>query len=340
MAAPVPPRIEANPSIEKYPYGPPGNQLLLPNDRVNSEKATAKNTIVKILDTDNIPGLTYDEKTGKIHFPPNTKKGTYTIKYSLTDAHDPTNRAESYAVIIIESKRKPTFLLPEKLLDTGTPIAKKWVKILNNWLVATKTMFPSLYGFADIGSAPESVDFWKARLRETLGERYKSEFDGNAARYIVIPSIGIVTPVYGMSDTDVATRDADIDTLVSGWEIRVNPYLKDGVLHYPRSATPGETGNMIVAGHSSYWKSDDGRYKTVFGNLMEMDTGEQVWVYERWDGGKYTRYVYRVTASYNTDPKDVNVLLPDGDKKIITLFTCTPVWGLSGRWIIRGEMVK
>mgnify|MGYP000237533943 CR=1 FL=1 len=99
---------------------------------------------------------------------------------------------------------------------------------------------------------------------------------------------------------------------------------------------------MVVAGHSSYWNRDAGRYKTVFGNLMELDAGEEVWVYTQSSTEKsgYALHRYRVNASYNTDPTNVSVLLPDGDKKIITLFTCTPVGGLSGRWIVRGELVE
>ena len=70
---------------------------------------------------------------------------------------------------------------------------------------------------------------------------------------------------------------------------------------------------MVVAGHSSYWKADRGRYKTVFGNLMELDAGEEVWVYTKSSIEKsgYILHRDRVTASYNTDPTNVGVLLPD-----------------------------
>lgn len=41
-------------------------------------------------------------------------------------------------------------------------------------------------------------------------------------------------------------------------------------------------------------------------------------------------------ASYNTNPKDVEVLL-SGVGKNLTLFTCTPVGGIDGRWIIKAK---
>ncbi len=40
--------------------------------------------------------------------------------------------------------------------------------------------------------------------------------------------------------------------------------------------------------------------------------------------GEYIRYVYKTTASYNTEKTDVSVLKPRGGKDL-TLFTCTPI---------------
>jgi sortase (surface protein transpeptidase) len=82
----------------------------------------------------------------------------------------------------------------------------------------------------------------------------------------VIPSAGIIAPIREMPE------GTDRKKIITGKEIQVNPYLREGVLHYPNSALPGELGNMIVSGHSSYWKSDkQGRYRTVFGNLPTVD---------------------------------------------------------------------
>lgn len=62
-----------------------------------------------------------------------------------------------------------------------------------------------------------------------------------------------------------------------------NKYLKDGVLRHPGSAYIGERGNAIVAGHSSYYKSALGRYKTAFKYLPTVDISEEIWVYKKYD---------------------------------------------------------
>lgn len=135
--------------------------------------------------------------------------------------------------------------------------------------------------------------------------------DRNALLYVVIPTAGIIAPLNEMPE------GIDRSTLISGRDIHVNPYLRDGVLHYPNSANAGELGNMIIAGHSSFWKSDtQGRYKTSFGNLPTVDAGEEVWIYSYlYNREKKKReYIltrYRVTASYNTKPTDVQILLPE-----------------------------
>ena len=75
-------------------------------------------------------------------------------------------------------------------------------------------MFPSAYGFAHVEDAPRNITFWKKHLFETLGDKYQ-EKDGNAASYIVVPSIGIVTPVYDILDSSEKSKQKDFDTLVS-----------------------------------------------------------------------------------------------------------------------------
>lgn len=132
-------------------------------------------------------------------------------------------------------------------------------------------MFSSETSGVSLADASEDVNFWKERLKTKLGKKYLKEEDGNAAAYIVVPTTGIVTPITTILGSKSKTKNIDFTKLVSGKEIQVNPYLHDGVLHYPRSADPAMEGNAIYAGHSSYWSSGLGRYKTVFGNLIELD---------------------------------------------------------------------
>lgn len=80
----------------------------------------------------------------------------------------------------------------------------------------------------------------------------------------------------------------------------------------------------MIAGHSSYRKSSNAKYKTHFQKIIGMRSGEQVWIYKKDVSGKYVRYVYQVNASYNTSDRDISVLHPTAADQL-TLMTCTPI---------------
>jgi len=234
----------------------------------------------------------------------------------------------------LENAMNIWFILPKKLLDTGASGIPQWlrdrvserVKILTEKWVYTE---PQIYGTPwtkSLKNAPTDIVYWTEQLPEQ---------DKNANLYIVIPSVGVVTPII-----DIPEWDKAFSTLVSGKDATLSQYLNNGVLHYPRTPNPGEYGNMVIAGHSSYYTWSPGRYNTVFWPIIALDANKQVWVYKKNAKNTYDLYRYKITASYNTKPTDTSVMLPTYGKKEITLYTCTPIGGISGRWIIRGELIE
>ncbi len=228
------------------------------------------------------------------------------------------------------------FILPKKLFDTGwIPVAEyiidkiraNGIKILpQKGILTTPTIYANPWEWS-LDSAPKNIDYWIENLPNQ---------DKNASRYIVIPTLGTVVPVVNISEKEKAFK-----LLVSGKEARVMSYFDNGALQYPRTANPGKYGNMVVAWHSSYYSWSKWRYNTVFGTLpsISVDDGSEVWVYEKNSNGLYDLYRYKVIESYNTKPTDVSILNPRYWKKEITLYTCTPIGGIKGRWIIRAELI-
>src|SRR5438093_1507422 len=49
--------------------------------------------------------------------------------------------------------------------------------------------------------------------------------------------------------------------------------LKDGVVHYPGTALPGQPGNVYIFGHSSDYFWSNGHYKTIFASLPQIKKG-------------------------------------------------------------------
>lgn len=145
---------------------------------------------------------------------------------------------------------------------------------------------------------------------------------------LIIPKLRLNVPI---------TRPSTAALLRQDWEqveIDIQTALRDGVVHYPGTARPGQAGNFFVTGHSSYYPWDTGKYKTVFVRLHELVPGDEYWVY--WNGDKH-RYI--VTEKFEVSPNEVRVLDQPSNKREATLMTCTPIGTTLRRLIVKAEEV-
>ncbi len=145
---------------------------------------------------------------------------------------------------------------------------------------------------------------------------------------IIIPKLNVNVPIVRPSMGALMKED---------WiqfENDIQSALRDGVVHYPGSARPGQAGNFFVTGHSSYYPWDDGRYKNIFARLHELDLGDTYSVYYGGD-----RHTYRITKKYEVKPNDVSVLDQPTTQRLATLMTCTPVGTTLRRLIVLAEEI-
>lgn len=145
--------------------------------------------------------------------------------------------------------------------------------------------------------------------------------------YLVIPQLGLVAPV-----VDIPEWSVDHANMSSGREIWINKYLEWWIIEYVSSADPWHRWKRIDFGHSNFYKSDSGRYKSIFANLMALDPNDQVWYFVRNASWAYDLHRYVVTASYHTNPNNVGILKRDWEGADAMIFGCTH--GLDGRRII------
>ena len=212
--------------------------------------------------------------------------------------------------------------LPAILPQTGTSIAEKGIKVYANSRVATS--FPTWLQASSLASAPTDASHWINTIPYTE--------DRNADSYVVIPTTWVVAPI-NMAAADEMTK------ALNGETFDYDTPLQTGALHYPGTQMPGEAGNSVIFGHSSYYNNDGGRYKTIFGKIIELDAGEQVWVYKKNSDGEYDRMAFVVETSKEISPTDVEILLPKSGKNI-SLFTCTPIGGITGRWYVSARLIE
>lgn len=213
--------------------------------------------------------------------------------------------------------------LPKKLPQSGTPIFKRvWTRNAKN----IETSLPNPEVFKLAGNTSEDLKTWLEVLPEQ--DRY-------ADTYLVLPSNGLVMPV-----NTVLSGSKDENALLNWENIDFNKYLRNGALEYPGTSTNdyGQIGNKVIFGHSSYFAHDHGRYKTHFQKIIELNAGEQVRIFR-----KTTSWIklfkYRVTESYDGKPTEVSKVLSDSYKSEISLFTCTPIGWVKGRWIVKAQLI-
>ena len=147
---------------------------------------------------------------------------------------------------------------------------------------------------------------------------------------IVIGKIGKNVPVVNVPDTKLINGD------YAGLDKDIQATLLKGIVHYPGTASPGETGNVFFTGHSSNYVWIKSAYNDVFALLQELVVGDKVTVY--WQGKKFIYQVYDIKV---VAPTDTWVLQQSGNEypSIMTLMTCTPVGTSLKRLIIRSKQI-
>lgn len=145
-----------------------------------------------------------------------------------------------------------------------------------------------------------------------------------------IPALGVNAPIIEPSLGLDALESKDWNAL----EEQVRDSLSQGIVHYPGTAAPGKIGNAFLTGHSSnvFWEKSE--YNTIFALLPRLELGADIYV----TYGQ-NEYHYRVIGKKEVPPSDVSIL-NQGNQKILTLMTCTPVGTAIRRLVLTAELVE
>ncbi len=145
---------------------------------------------------------------------------------------------------------------------------------------------------------------------------------------LIIPRINQNVPVVGVKNENLIARKWN------DLEADIQNALRDGVIHYPGTALPGDSGNVVLTGHSSYYAWDPGRFKDVFGLLHSVKMSDRIVLYFN-----QKKFVYGVFNIKVVLPKDVDVLGPTTGEQL-TLITCTPLGTNLKRLIVEARLVE
>jgi LPXTG-site transpeptidase (sortase) family protein len=120
-----------------------------------------------------------------------------------------------------------------------------------------------------------------------------------------IPSIGLVTSLVIGQSTDVSVLEQDLDK---------------GVVYYPGSVLPGQSGNMVVLGHSAPPGWPHIKHDWVFSDISNLNPGDQIIMY--FNHRQYTYTVKQKSIIKKGDEISLDGLNPKDN--ILTIVSCWP----------------
>ena len=183
-----------------------------------------------------------------------------------------------------------------------------------------KALYREIYG--EIADSLRAYFFTEKEtaLKVPALELSKHEFEfSEKPDSVSIPKIGIEAPLI----VSTASQDKELEGL-----------LKKGVVFYPESVMPGETGVTVVLGHSAPPGWPKINYDWVFTRLNELKPGDEIFIYFN-----HRKYPYKVLNKLILKRGDE---IPGIDlseqKSFITLLSCWPPGVDNKRIAIQAEL--
>jgi LPXTG-site transpeptidase (sortase) family protein len=137
--------------------------------------------------------------------------------------------------------------------------------------------------------------------------------------HIEIPKLGISTDIGNPTSTSIELLDKELLTRA---------------VRYPTSAKLGETGNVVLFGHSSYLPVVNNKAFKLFNEIQNLKKGDTIMV-----KGDSRMYVYAVKTVSQEDAESAAIPLTVGEPTL-TLATCDSFGKKSDRFVVVATLVE
>lgn len=168
-------------------------------------------------------------------------------------------------------------------------------------------------------------------LEETLQSRLMDyDFSFNTTppvNRILVPSLGLDVPIVANENMDAKDfAAADFDEQLNEW-----------VVKYPTTPAPGQEGNTLLFGHTSYVVRKSNPYGTIFKDLPKLKDNTLIQILR--EGNLYE---YKVVDLFIVNPKQVNdqyMTYQNAGGSYITLMWCYPLWTDKKRIMVVAKLI-
>ncbi|MBI2607520.1 MAG: sortase [Candidatus Doudnabacteria bacterium] len=160
------------------------------------------------------------------------------------------------------------------------------------------------------------ISFNIANHQSNASNNPKIDYDLEKHGTLSIPKLNLQVPIVWTKDPASFSED-----------------LKNGVVHYPGTALPGEPGVVYIAGHSSDYIWNNHPYTRVFAKLNFLEPGDDVFVDVTGADGQIRNFRYVVTEENVYNPDDQAQFIDDSTAKL-NLSTCWPIGTQRDRYVV------
>lgn len=225
----------------------------------------------------------------------------------------------------VPSKDPVLFAAEAPIEAVKAPNAQK--SSLNRFFGLWLFIFISLYSLSFFaGVTPEGARQLAGFFLSPLGTESAAETESPeyaetsvAIPEIAIPKIEVKAPIISPQ-----SRDENI----------LNTALAEGVVHYPGSALPGETGNVFIFGHSTGLAVVQNKNYEVFNRVKELNNGDVIKIRM---GSREYLYLVKTLEVKTADDARIDL---QTEKKILTLSTCRIIGGKESRYVVTAEFLR
>ncbi|MFA6415024.1 MAG: sortase [Candidatus Paceibacterota bacterium] len=137
---------------------------------------------------------------------------------------------------------------------------------------------------------------------------------------IEIPTLGLSVRIANPTTTDIETLDKE---------------LLAGAVRYPTSAKLGETGNVVLFGHSSYLPVVNNQAYKTFNGIQKLVAGDLVTV-----SSSGTAYTYRVRSVVKESAASNAGIDLAVASRVLTVSTCNSFGQKSDRFVVTADFVE
>jgi LPXTG-site transpeptidase (sortase) family protein len=148
----------------------------------------------------------------------------------------------------------------------------------------------------------------------------------SSAPTLVEDPLKIEIPAINLSATIENPTTTNIDAL--------DKLLLKGAVRYPTSAKLGETGNVVLFGHSSYLPVVLNQAYKAFNGIQKLVVGDTVTIYS-----SDTAYAYVVATVSKESTNDAGIPLQVSGR-VLTLATCDSFGATTDRFVVVANFVE